>query len=62
MATFWKAKNGCDKEFLNSRCDSYNVQGIKQKPSSKELLTKRVKKMIFASETFEIDGIKQRTG
>ena len=34
----------------------------KQKPSPKELPTKRVKRMIFASETFEIDGITQRAG
>ena len=62
MATFWKAKNGCDKQFSNSSCDSYNVQWTKQKPSLKELLTKRVKKMMFVSETLEIVGITQRTG
>ena len=62
MATCWKAKNGCDKQFFDSRCNLYNVQGIKQKLSLKELLTKRVKKIIFASETFEIDGTTQCTG
>ena len=62
MATCGKAKNVCDKQFFNSRYDSYNVQGIKQKPSSKELLANRVKKIIFTNETFEIDGTTQRTG
>ena len=38
------------------------MQRAKQKPSPKELPTKRVKRMIFASETFETDGITQRTG
>ena len=38
------------------------MQRAKQKLTPKELPTKRVKRMIFASETFETDGITQRTG
>ena len=27
MATFWKAKNGCDNQFFNRRCDPCNAKG-----------------------------------
>ena len=51
-----ESENGCDKQFVDSRWDLYSVKEDKTKVSSKELSTKRVNEIIFASDAFEIDG------
>ena len=57
-----ESENGCDKQFVDSRWDLYSVKEDKTKVSSKELSTKRVNEIIFASDAFEIDGTLQCTG